>query len=96
MNILDEIKYYKLLSRKWPTKKDVMSEIINLQAILSLPKGTEHFMSDLHGEADTFIHILKKIIFIHQLYIKTQELFSFSIQAPTFSALPKSLLNNMA
>ena len=41
MNILDEIKYYKLLSRKWPTKKDVMSEIINLQAILSLPKGTE-------------------------------------------------------
>ena len=36
-----------------------MSEIINLQAILNLPKGTEHFLSDLHGEADTFLHILK-------------------------------------
>lgn len=59
MNILDEIKYYKLLSRKWPTKKDVMSEIINLQAILSLPKGTEHFISDIHGEHDHFTHIMR-------------------------------------
>ncbi|MBQ4542422.1 MAG: fructose-1,6-bisphosphatase [Clostridia bacterium] len=39
--------------------KQAVSEIINLQAILNLPKGTEHFLSDLHGEADTFIHILK-------------------------------------
>ena len=39
--------------------KQAVSEIINLQAILNLPKGTEHFLSDLHGESDTFIHILK-------------------------------------
>ena len=41
------------------TPNQAISEIINLQAILNLPKGTEHFLSDLHGEADTFIHILK-------------------------------------
>ena len=41
------------------TPNAVISEIINLQAILNLPKGAEHFLSDLHGEADTFIHILK-------------------------------------
>ncbi len=59
MNCLDEIKYYKLLAQKWPTKKDVVSEIINLQAILSLPKGTEHFISDIHGEYEHFIHIMR-------------------------------------
>ncbi len=59
MNCLDELKYYKLLSQKWPTKKDVVSEIINLQAILSLPKGTEHFISDIHGEYEHFIHIMR-------------------------------------
>ncbi len=59
MSVLDEIKYCKLLSEKWPTKKDVMSEIINLQAILSLPKGTEHFISDIHGEYEHFEHIMR-------------------------------------
>lgn len=59
MSILDETKYYKLLAEKWPTKKDVMSEIINLRAILSLPKGTEHFISDIHGEYEHFIHIMR-------------------------------------
>ena len=59
MNVLDEIKYYNLLAEKWPTQKDVMSEIINLQAILSLPKGTEHFISDIHGEYEHFEHIMR-------------------------------------
>lgn len=59
MNVLDEIKYYKLLAEKWPTQKDVMSEIINLQAILGLPKGTEHFISDIHGEHEHFEHIMR-------------------------------------
>lgn len=59
MNVLDEIKYCKLLAEKWPTQKDVMSEIINLQAILSLPKGTEHFISDIHGEHEHFEHIMR-------------------------------------
>lgn len=59
MSILDEKKYYRLLAEKWPTKKDVISEIINLQAILSLPKGTEHFISDIHGEHEHFIHVMR-------------------------------------
>ena len=49
----------ELLARSYRSPKGAMSEIINLQAILNLPKGTEHFLSDLHGEADTFLHILK-------------------------------------
>lgn len=52
-------EYYELLARSFRSPKDAMTEIINLQAILNLPKGTEHFLSDLHGEADTFLHILK-------------------------------------
>ncbi len=59
MSISDEMKYYRILSEKWPTKKEVISEIINLQAILSLPKGTEHFVSDIHGEYDHFNHIMR-------------------------------------
>ena len=59
MNVLDDMKYYKLLAEKWPTKKDVVSEIINLKAILSLPKGTEHFISDIHGEHEHFEHIMR-------------------------------------
>lgn len=59
MNVFDELKFYRMLSEKMPTKKDVISEIINLQAILSLPKGTEHFISDIHGEYEHFIHIIK-------------------------------------
>ncbi len=59
MSISDEIRYYKVLAEKWPTKKDVVSEIINLQAILSLPKGTEHFISDIHGEHEHFTHIMR-------------------------------------
>ena len=55
----EEVKYLKLLSEKFPTIQDVCTEIINLQAILNLPKGTEHFLSDLHGEYESFLHILK-------------------------------------
>ncbi len=51
-------KYLYLLSDKYPTIQEVYAEIIHLQAILDLPKGTEHFMSDLHGEYEAFYHIL--------------------------------------
>lgn len=51
-------KYLYLLSEKYPTIQEVYAEIIHLQAILDLPKGTEHFMSDLHGEYEAFYHIL--------------------------------------
>lgn len=52
------LKYLTLLSEKFPNQQAVFTEIINLQAILNLPKGTEHFMSDLHGEYEAFLHIL--------------------------------------
>ena len=53
-----ERRYLQMLSRQYPTVQAASSEIINLQAILNLPKGTEHFMSDLHGEYEAFLHIL--------------------------------------
>ena len=52
------MKYMKLLAEKYPSERSLTREIINLNAILSLPKGTEHFMSDLHGEYEAFCHIL--------------------------------------
>ena len=54
-----ELKYLKLLSEKFPTIQEVCTEIINLKAIQNLPKSTEHFLSDLHGEYESFLHILK-------------------------------------
>ena len=53
------IRYLELLSQKYPNIAAASTEIINLEAILNLPKGTEHVLSDLHGEADRFLHILK-------------------------------------
>ncbi len=50
---------YGLLAKQYSTPQEVMTEIINLRAILNLPKGTEHFLSDLHGESETFLHILR-------------------------------------
>ena len=54
-----ELKYYKEISKTFRNKKRVLAEIINLKAILNLPKGTEHFVSDIHGEFEMFLHILK-------------------------------------
>lgn len=59
MNLTDEkLKYLKLLATKYPSIPSVCREIINLKAILNLPKGTEHFMSDIHGEYEAFYHIM--------------------------------------
>jgi len=55
---VQELKYLRLLSESFPTCQAVYSEVINLEAILNLPKGTEHFMSDVHGEYEAFLHIL--------------------------------------
>ena len=55
---MSEERYLQLLSEKYPTIQSVCTEIINLNAILNLPKGTEHFMSDLHGEYEAFCHLL--------------------------------------
>ena len=58
-NILSDLRYLQLLSRSFPTVADASTEIINLEAILNLPKGTEHFLTDLHGEYEAFQHVLK-------------------------------------
>lgn len=52
-------RYLRLLSERFPNADAVVTELINLQAILSLPKGTEHFVSDLHGASSAFIHMIK-------------------------------------
>ena len=54
-----DARYLRLLAEKFPTISSAATEIINLEAILSLPKGTEHFLSDLHGESTAFTHVLK-------------------------------------
>ncbi len=58
---MDELeqRYLKSLAKQYPTIASASTEIINLQAILSLPKGTEHFMTDIHGEYEQFNHVLK-------------------------------------
>ena len=53
-----ELRYLNMLSRQYPTVQAASTEIINLQAIMNLPKGTEHFISDVHGEHEAFLHIL--------------------------------------
>ena len=54
-----DLKYLRLLARSFPDIATASSEIINLEAILNLPKGTEHFLADLHGEAEAFQHVLR-------------------------------------
>ena len=55
----EQLKYLKLLSKDYPDRGSASTRIINLQAILNLPKGTEHFLSDIHGEHEPFFHVLK-------------------------------------
>jgi len=54
-----ELKYLESLAYAYPTIAEASTEIINLQAILNLPKGTEHFLTDIHGEYEQFLHVLK-------------------------------------
>ena len=54
----NELHMLKMLSRMYPNLRAAGTEIINLQAILNLPRGCEHFISDVHGEHEAFLHIL--------------------------------------
>lgn len=54
-----EMRYLKSLAKLYPTIAAASTEIINLQSILNLPKGTEHFLTDIHGEYEQFLHVLK-------------------------------------
>ena len=68
----DEFKYLSLLAKQYPNISSASTEIINLQAILNLPKGTEHFISDIHGEYEAFSHVLRNasgVIKNHITYI---------------------------
>lgn len=64
--IQEDMRYLQLLSHSFPTIADASTEIINLEAILNLPKGTEHFLADLHGEYEAFQHVLRKCFRGHQ------------------------------
>ncbi|MFR9649095.1 MAG: fructose-1,6-bisphosphatase [Rikenellaceae bacterium] len=55
----DELKYLKLLSKQFPNIMEASAEIINLETIINLPKGTEYFLTDLHGEHEAFGHVLR-------------------------------------
>jgi len=55
----NELRYLQLLSKQYPSIRKASTEIINLSAILELPKGTEHFISDIHGEYESFLHVLR-------------------------------------
>ena len=54
-----DLKYLTRLAKDFPNQKAAKAELVNLRAILALPKGTEYFLSDLHGEDEAFIHMLK-------------------------------------
>ena len=71
------LRYLQMLSRQYPTVQAASTEIINLQAILNLPKGTEHFISDVHGEYEAFLHILNSASGV--VREKVDELFSTSV-----------------
>ncbi len=75
----ENIKYLTELSKSYPNRRTVLNEIINLNAILNLPKGTEHFMSDIHGEHEAFLHIRRNASGVIRRKVDT--LFSKSVTA---------------
>ena len=58
-NLSDNMRYLQLLAKEFPNVPKVTTEIINLEAIMQLPKATEHFLADLHGENEAFQHVLR-------------------------------------
>lgn len=73
----EQLHYLRLLSKQYPTVQAAGTEIINLRAILNLPKGTEHFLSDIHGEHEAFLHILNSCS--GEVKSKLDELFSSTL-----------------
>lgn len=72
-----DLRYLKLLSKSFPTIQSACTEIINLESILNLPKGTEHFVTDLHGEHEAFDHVLRNASGV--IKRKVHEIFGFTI-----------------
>lgn len=73
-----DLKYLRLLSQSFPNIPEASTEIINLQAILNLPKGTEHFLADIHGEHEAFQHLLKNVS--GNIQRKVNELYSTALE----------------
>lgn len=80
-----DLRYIQLLSKQYPTISSASTEIINLQAILNLPKGTEHFISDVHGENESFTHMLKNASGV--IKRKIDDVFGNSLREEQKSAL---------
>lgn len=80
-----DLRYLRLLSREFPTVQSVCAEIIKLEAFRGLPKGTEHFMSDIHGEHEAFLHILNNAS--GAIYEKIDELFENTLTLEARRAL---------
>lgn len=88
----EQLKFLNLLSNHFPDIQSVCTEIINLEAILNLPKGTEHFLTDIHGEYDTFSHVLRNAsgivrrkidqVFGHTISEKSKKLLATIIYYP--------------
>lgn len=57
--IISNKKYLELLSKDFPSITSAVGEVVNLSAIMNLPKGTEHFLTDIHGENEAFYHVLQ-------------------------------------
>lgn len=84
-HIEKDLRYLSLLSKQFPNAASAAAEIMNLQAILSLPKGTEHFLADIHGEYEAFIHVLKNAS--GTIRRKVNELFSGQLREQERRAL---------
>ena len=82
----EELRYLTMLARQYPTVQAASTEIINLRAILNLPKGCEHFISDVHGEHEAFLHILNSCSGV--VRDKLDELFG--------NAIPRAQLDELA
>ncbi len=74
---MNNFKYYELLSTQYKNSHSVITEMINLKALVNLPKGTEHFVSDIHGEYDAFYHIIQNASGAIRMYI--EEIFGLSM-----------------
>lgn len=83
--LIKDKRYLSLLAREFPSVQSACTEIINLSAILSLPKGTEHFMSDIHGESEAFLHIMNNASGI--IREKIEEMYSTTLSASERKAL---------
>ncbi len=74
---MNNFKYFELLSTQYKDTHSVITEMINLQAVVNLPKGTEHFVSDIHGEYDAFYHIIQNASGAIRMYI--EDIFGLSM-----------------